>query len=75
MPLTMSPQGKQLTIQRIGGKEEVRRHLEELGFVIGGLVTVVSETAGNMIVNVKGARIAIGSAMANHIICISKEEE
>ena len=52
---------------RIGGKDEVRRHLEELGFVTGGLVTVVSEAAGNMIVNVKGARIAIGREMANHI--------
>ena len=54
-------------IVRIGGKDEVRRHLEELGFVTGGLVTVVSEAAGNMIVNVKGARIAIGREMANHI--------
>ena len=68
MPLTMSPQGKQLTIQRIGGKEEVRRHLEELGFVIGGLVTVVSETAGNMIVNVKDSRVAIGKEMAAKIM-------
>lgn len=67
MPLTMSPKGKEVTIQRIGGKDEVRRHLEELGFVAGGLVTVVSEAAGNMIVNVKGARIAIGRELANHI--------
>lgn len=67
MPLTMSPKGKEVTIQRISGKDEVRRHLEELGFVAGGLVTVVSETAGNMIVNVKGARIAIGRELANHI--------
>ena len=47
MPLTMSPKGKEVTIQRISGKDEVRRHLEELGFVAGGLVTVVSEAAGN----------------------------
>ena len=62
MPLTMSPKGQEVKIVRIGGKDEVRRHLEELGFV-----TVVSEAAGNMIVNVKGARIAIGREMANHI--------
>ena len=67
MPLTMSPKGKEVTIQRISGKDEVRRHLEELGFVAGGLVTVVSEEAGNMIVNVKGARVAIGRELANHI--------
>lgn len=67
MPLTMSPKGTEVTIQKIGGKDEVRRHLEELGFVAGGLVTVVSEVSGNMIVNVKGARIAIGREMANHI--------
>jgi len=67
MPLTMSPKGEEVTIQKISGKDEVRRHLEELGFVAGGLVTVVSEVSGNMIVNVKGARIAIGREMANHI--------
>ena len=67
MPLTMSPKGQEVKIIRIGGKDEVRRHLGELGFVAGGLVTVVSAAAGNMIVNVKGARIAIGSEMAAHI--------
>ena len=67
MPLTMPPKGQEEKIIRIGGKDEVRRHLGELGFVAGGLVTVVSEAAGNMIVNVKGARIAIGREMAAHI--------
>ena len=67
MPLTMSPKGQEVKIVRIGGKDEVKRHLEELGFVTGGFVTVVSEAAGNMIVNVKGARIAIGREMATHI--------
>ncbi len=67
MPLTMSQKGQEVKIVRIGGKDEVRRHLEELGFVVGGFVTVVSEAAGNMIVNVKGSRIAIGRDMANHI--------
>ena len=67
MPLTMSTKGKEVTIQRIGGKDEVRRHIEDLSFEAGGLVTVVSEAAGNMIVNVKGARVAIGRELANHI--------
>ena len=55
-------------IKRVGGKEETRRFLENLGFVTGGTVTVVSETGGNIIVNVKDARIAIGRDMANRII-------
>jgi ferrous iron transport protein A len=67
MPLTMSPKGEEIKIQKIGGKDEVRRHLEELGFVAGGFVTVVSEVSGNMIVNVKGSRIAIGRELATHI--------
>ena len=54
--------------QEIGGKEEVRSFLEKLGFVVGGEVTVISEIAGNMIVNVKGARVAIGKDMANKIM-------
>lgn len=67
MPLTMSPKGQEVEIKKVGGKDEVRRHLEELGFVAGGVVTVVTEAAGNMIVNVKGARIAVGMDLANHI--------
>jgi ferrous iron transport protein A len=63
----MSPKGEEIKIRKIGGKDEVRRHLEELGFVAGGLVTVVSEVSGNMIVNVKGSRIAIGRELATHI--------
>ena len=55
-------------IKRIGGKEETRRFLEKLGFVTGGRVTVVSETGGNIIVNVKDARIAIGRDMAGRIM-------
>ena len=52
--------GEAQIIKKIGGKEEVRAFLEKLGFVVGGEVTVISEIAGNMIVNVKGARVAIG---------------
>lgn len=55
-------------IKKIGGKEETRRFLENLGFVTGGMVTVVSEIGGNMIVNVKDSRVAIGKDMANKIL-------
>ena len=67
MPLTMAPTGEQNVIKKIGGKEETRRFLENLGFVTGGKVTVVSEIGGNMIVNVKDSRVAIGKDMANKI--------
>lgn len=68
MPLTMVSVNKPNTIIRIGGKEETRRFLETLGFVPGGVVTVISANNGNMIVEIKGARIAIGKDMANKII-------
>lgn len=68
MPLTMVPTGEPNVIKKIGGKEETRRFLENLGFVTGGKVTVVSEIGGNMIVNVKDSRVAIGKDMANKIL-------
>ena len=68
MPLSMSNEGEAQVIKKIGGKEEVRSFLEKLGFVVGGEVTVVSEIAGNMIVNVRGSRVAIGREMANKIM-------
>ncbi|MCD8089433.1 MAG: ferrous iron transport protein A [Clostridiales bacterium] len=55
-------------IRRIGGKEETRRHLENLGFVPGGTVTVISTMGGNLIVNVKEARIAVSKEMASKIM-------
>ena len=64
MPLTMVPTGEPNVIKKIGGKEETRTFLENLGFVTGGMVTVVSEIGGNMIVNVKDSRVAIGKDMA-----------
>lgn len=67
MPLTMMKAGEPGVIKRVGGREEIRRFLENLGFVTGGTVTVVSETGGNMIVNVKDSRVAIGRDMANKI--------
>ena len=68
MPLSMMEAGGSGVIKRVGGKEETRRFLENLGFVTGGTVTVVSETGGNIIVNVKDARIAIGRDMANRMM-------
>jgi ferrous iron transport protein A len=60
--------GEPNVIRKVGGKEEIKRFLENLGFVAGGTVTVVSEMGGNMIVNVKDSRVAIGKDMANKII-------
>ena len=68
MPLTMVQTGEPNVIRRVGGKEETRRFLENLGFVAGGVVTVISEIGGNMIVNVKDSRVAISREMANKIM-------
>lgn len=68
LPLTMASQGEPITIKKIGGKQETKKFLETLGFVVGGTVTVVSEINGNMIVNVKDSRVAIGKDMANKIM-------
>lgn len=67
MPLTMAQNGEANTIKKVGGKEETRQFLENLGFVVGGVVTVVSQASGNLIVNVKDSRVAIGKDMANKI--------
>lgn len=67
MPLTMAQSGEANTIKKVGGKEETRQFLENLGFVAGGVVTVVSQASGNLIVNVKDSRVAIGKDMANKI--------
>ena len=68
MPLTMARIGEENTIKKVGGREETKKFLENLGFVTGGVVTVVSEVSGNMILNVKDSRIALGKDMANKII-------
>lgn len=70
MPLTMIREGTQTSIQRVGGKEEVRRHLENMGFVPGASVTVVSINNGNVIVNIKESRVAISKEMANKIMVL-----
>lgn len=68
MPLSMINEGATGTVARVGGKEETRRFLENLGFVLGVSVTVISRLGGNMIVNVKDSRIAISNDMANKIM-------
>ena len=68
MPLTMAKVGETVTIRKITGKDEVRQHLAELGFVVDSDVTVVSEIGGNLIVQVKDSRIALDKTMANRIM-------
>jgi ferrous iron transport protein A len=68
MPLSLSPAGSAASIQAIKGKDETRRFLEHLGFVVGGDVMVVSELNGDLIVHVKESRVAISRSMANRIM-------
>lgn len=68
MPLSMKNAGEPGIVKRVGGKEETRRFLENLGFVNGARVTVVSCANGNMIINVKDSRVAIGREMATRIM-------
>ncbi|MGI6269739.1 MAG: FeoA family protein [Candidatus Howiella sp.] len=68
MPLTLANVGEENMIKRVGGSPDVKKHLENLGFVAGGNVTVVCTMAGNVIVNVKEARIAISKEMAQKIM-------
>lgn len=68
MPLTLAKQGESVTIRKITGKDEIRQHLAELGFVMDATVTVVSEMGGNLIVQVRGSRIALDRNMAGRIM-------
>ena len=68
MPLTMARAGETVTIRKITGKDEVRQHLAEMGFVVDSNVTVISEVAGNLILQVKDSRIALDKSMANRIM-------
>ena len=68
MPLTMASIGETNTIRKVGGNEETKRFLENLGFVAGAEITVVSAIGGNVIVNIKDSRVAINQDMAIHII-------
>ena len=68
MPLTIANQDENFLIKKINGKEEVRRFLENLGFVAGTQVSVISKISGNVIVQVKESRVAISKEMAQKII-------
>ena len=68
MPLTLAKPGETVTIRKITGKDELRQHLAELGFVVDSTVTVVSEIAGTLILQVKDSRIALDRSMANRIM-------
>lgn len=68
MPLTMASPGEENIIRRVGGSPDTRKFLENLGFVAGGSVTVISEISGNVIVNVKDSRVAVSKEMAQKIM-------
>ncbi len=68
MPLALAAIGEENTVKRISGRPEVKKHLENLGFVVGGNVTVITSLGGNVIVNVKDSRIAISEEMARKIM-------
>ena len=68
MPLTLAEAGEENIIRKIGGKQEVKAHQENLGFVVGGTVTVVNAIGGNVIVNVKDSRVAVSKEMAQKIM-------
>ncbi len=68
MPLTMANTGEEIIIRKVGGNPDTRKFLENLGFVAGSAVTVISEIGGNVIVNVKDSRIAVSKEMAQKIM-------
>ena len=68
MPLTLANAGEENTILKVGGSAEDKKHLEDLGFVAGGTVSIVSSLGGNVIVKVKEARVAISEEMARKIM-------
>lgn len=68
MPLLLAKRGELNIIKKVGGNPTIRKFLEDLGFVVGSNVTVVSENSGNIIVNIKESRVAIGREMASKIM-------
>lgn len=68
IPLIVADKDKEQIIKKIGGNEEVKRHLENLGFVVGGTITIVNSLCGNVIVKVKESRVAINEDMARKIM-------
>lgn len=68
LPLSLAQQGEENIIKRVGGNQETKKHLEDLGFIVGGEVTVITSLGGNVIVNVKDTRVAISEEMARKIM-------
>lgn len=68
IPLTFADMGEENVIKRVGGTPEVKKHLEDLGFVVGGTVNIVSSIGGNLIVNVKNVRIAVSKELAQKVM-------
>ena len=68
MPLTMASPGETVTIKKISGRDDIRQHLAELGFVVDSEITVICEMAGNLIVQVKNSRVGLDRTMANRIM-------
>ena len=68
MPLLLAPRGEENMIKKVGGSRELKKHLEDMGFVPGGRVTVISAIAGSLIVRVKDSRVAISKEMAGKIM-------
>lgn len=68
MPLTLANIGEENMIRKVGGNAEMKKHLEDMGFVAGGAVTIVAAIGGNLIVNVKDSRVAISREMAGKIM-------
>ena len=68
MPLSLADPDQELVIRKVGGSPEVKKHLENLGFVVGGTVRVIASMNGNVIVKVKEARVAINDDMARRIM-------
>lgn len=68
MPLTLTNIGEENIIKKVGGLPETKLHLEDLGFVVGSTVTIISDIGGNLIVNIKDSRVAISKEMASKIM-------
>ena len=68
MPLVLAEPGEEAVIRRVGGSPETKKHLEDLGFVVGGAVTVLNTIGGNLIVRIKESRVAISKEMAQKIM-------
>lgn len=68
IPLIFADAGEENVIKRVGGTPEVKKHLEDLGFVVGGTVNIVSSIGGNLIVNVKNVRVAVSKELAQKVM-------